>query len=230
MLVAASVMDSALLAKYLKMTRNLNETTILIATANRGKIEEIKKIFADSGFNVKFLSDFPRETAALNILENAKSFEGNALIKAIITGQALGLITLADDSGLCIDALNGQPGVFSARYAGTGNDKDNYRKALDKLKNVSLENRGCHYNCTVAIYDPKTNFIETVTGVWEGRVSQEPRGEKSFGYAPIFLAKEFNYQKTNAEMEPEELININHRGKAFRLAIFALKNYLDNKN
>ena len=207
-----------------------HEKTILIATANRGKIEEIKKIFANSGFSLKFLSDFPKEAASLNILENAKSFEGNALIKAMIAGQALGLITLADDSGLCIEALGGRPGVFSARYAGTGNDKDNYLKALAELKNVPPENRGCHYNCTVAIYDPKTNFVETVTGIWEGRIANEPRGEKSFGYAPIFLAKEFGYQKTNAEMDPEELIDINHRGKAFRLAIAALKNYLETEN
>ena len=199
---------------------------ILIATANQGKAEEIKKIFQDTNYIPKFLFDFPEQLKDLKIVENAKSFEGNALIKAIITGEILNIITLADDSGLCVDALDGRPGVWSARYSETGDDKDNYLKVLSEMINVPFDKRDCHYHCTVAIYDPQTKFVDTVSGTWEAKVALEPKGEKSFGYAPIVLAKDFNYKKTNAELNPEEVININHRGKAFRGAIKILDDYL----
>lgn len=202
-----------------------NNRTLVIATANRGKAEEIKIIFKDTGFNLKFLFDFPEELKNLKIVENAKTFEGNALIKAIVIGDLLNMITLADDSGLCIDALDGRPGVLSARYSETGTDKDNYLKVLKEMEDVPFEERGCHYNCTVAIYDPKTKFVDTAEGTWDARVALEPKGDKSFGYAPIVLAKELNYQKTNAEFDPEDTININHRGKAFRKAIQILSDY-----
>lgn len=200
--------------------------TILIATANHGKAEEIKRIFQDSDFDLRFLFDFPDKFKDIEIMENAKSFEGNALIKAIIAGDVLGMITLADDSGLCVDALNGEPGVFSGRYSGRGTDQSNWEKLLQELEGISFDDRNCHYNCTVAIYDPKTKFVETVSGVWDCKVAQEARGNKSFGYAPVILAKDFGYQKTNAECEPEELIGINHRGKVFKKAMEILKGYL----
>ncbi|MFA6513902.1 MAG: RdgB/HAM1 family non-canonical purine NTP pyrophosphatase [Patescibacteria group bacterium] len=199
------------------------KTTILIATANHGKAEEIKTIFKDSGFELKFLFDFPEELKNLKLVENAKSFEGNALIKAIISGDVFNMITLADDSGLCVDALDGRPGVYSARYSETGTDRDNYLKVLAEMKNVPFGQRDCHYHCAVAIYNPKTKFVDTVLGIWDGKIAIEPRGDKSFGYAPIFLAKDFNYEKTNAEFDPENLIAINHRGKAFKQALKILK-------
>jgi len=198
---------------------------ILIATNNRGKAEEIRKIFQNTNFTVKFLFDFP-ETKNLDIVENANSFEGNALIKAKIAGDILNMITLADDSGLCVDYLNGAPGIYSARYAKTGNDKDNYEKLLKEMNGVPFEQRNCYYRCAVVIYNPKTQFIETSFGDWHGKVANKPKGDKSFGYAPIFLAKDFNYQKTNAECDAEELIMINHRGKAFFKAIDILNNSL----
>jgi len=200
--------------------------TILIATANKGKAEEIKKIFQDTNFDVKFLFDFSDQLENLNIVENAKSFEGNALIKAIVTGDVLNMITLADDSGLCIDALDGRPGVLSARYSDLRTDEGNYLKVLQEMEGISFNERNCHYNCTVAIYDPQTKFVDTASGIWEAKVALEPKGNKSFGYAPIILAKDFNYQKTNAEFDPEDLISINHRGKAFRKAIQILSDYL----
>lgn len=200
--------------------------TILIATANKGKAEEIKRIFQDTNFDIKFLFDFPDQLKNLNIVENAKSFEGNALIKAIVTGDVLNMITLADDSGLCVDALDGRPGVLSARYSGIRTDKGNYLKVLEDMDGIPFDKRDCHYNCTVAIYDPQTKFIDTVSGIWDAKVALEPKGDKSFGYAPIILAKDFNYQKTNAEFNPEDLIGINHRGKAFRKAIHILSDYL----
>ena len=202
-------------------------TTIIVATANRGKANEIREIFKNANFNLKFLFDFP-ELASLNIQENAKSFEGNALIKAIIVGDILGQITLADDIGLCVAALNGRPGVYSARYSIQGNAEANYRKVLTEMIGVAEEDRGCHYHCSIALYDPKTKFVETTTGIWPGRIALEPRGTKSFGYAPIFLAQNFDYKRTNAEFEPDELIMINHRGQAFRQVERILKQYLKN--
>lgn len=204
----------------------MEKRPLIIATANRGKAEELKIIFKDTNFDLKFLFDFPEELKNLTIIENAKTFEGNALIKAIVVGDILNMITLADDSGLCVDALDGRPGVFSARYSGIGTDESNYLKVLEEMKNIPFEKRGCHYHCATAIYDPKTKFVDTVEGIWKARVALEPKGDKSFGYAPIILAEDFDYQKTNAEFDPEDLIDINHRGKAFKKAIEVLNNYL----
>jgi|SRR5680860_442796 len=199
---------------------------ILIATNNKGKAEEIKKIFKDTDFRIKFLFDFPEETKDLKIIENADSFEGNALIKAKIAGDRLNMITLADDSGICVDYLQGAPGVYSARYSVQGDDKSNYEKLLEKLDGVPSEKRDCYYRCAVVIYDPKTKFVHTSFGDWHGKVSLQPRGNKSFGYAPIFLARDFEYKKTNAECSSEDLIKINHRGKAFEKATKVLIEYL----
>lgn len=192
---------------------------ILIATENQGKANEIREIFKETDYVLRFLYEFKEQLADLQIMENAKDFKGNALIKAIIVGEKLNMLTLADDSGLCVAALAGRPGVYSARYSEEKTDSANNEKVLGEMQNVPAEKRACYYNCTVAIYDPQTKFVETVFGQWHGRIAQEPRGTKSFGYAPIFLSQESNYQKTNAESEPQDLIDINHRGKAFRAAI-----------
>ncbi len=199
---------------------------ILVATENKGKAREIADIFSDSDFNIRFLSEFRDQIPDLEIVENAKSFEGNALIKAIVIGEALNMITLADDSGICIDALNGAPGVYSARYSKEKTDEANNQKVLAEMKDfLDDEKRSCHYHCSVAIFDPKTKFVETVEGKWHGRLALEPRGTKSFGYAPLFLPVELNYQKTNAEFDASELIRINHRGKAFKKALLILEKY-----
>ncbi len=198
---------------------------ILIATNNTGKAKEIRKIFQGTDFEPKFLFDFPEKTKDLEIIENADSFEGNAKIKATVAGDKLNMLTLADDSGLCVNYLDGAPGIYSARYSKEGNDTSNYNKLLMAMEGVPLKQRGCYYRCAVVVYNPQTKFIDTAFGDWHGKVALEPIGNKSFGYAPIFLAKEFDYKKTNAECGPEELILINHRGKAFRQAIDILKNH-----
>lgn len=200
--------------------------TIVVATANQGKIKEILEIFTGSGYELKFLNDFSAELAGIEIQENAKTFEGNALIKALVIGEALGLPTLADDSGLCVDYLDGAPGVLTARYSPEKTDLANYTKLLREMADVPAEQRGCHYNCTVAIYDPRTKFVETVAGEWYGRLAEAPRGDKSFGYAPVFLSADHGYELTNAELEVEQTIGINHRGKAFRAALKILDKYL----
>lgn len=198
---------------------------ILVATENQGKANEIREIFKDTDYDLKFLSDFKDKIGDLQIQENAKSFEGNALIKAIIVGDHLQMLTLADDSGLCVDVLDGRPGVYSARYSEEKTDKANYTKVLDEMKDIPMEKRDCHYNCTVAIYDPLTKFVQTVEGKWHGKIALEPKGTKSFGYAPVFLSKEANFEKTNAEFDSNELIEVNHRGEAFRKAIGELDKY-----
>ncbi len=198
---------------------------ILIATENNGKIIELRRIFENTNFMPRFLGEFKEQMGDTKILENAKTFEGNALIKAIVVGGKLGMLTLADDSGLCVDALEGKPGVYSARYSSEGTDVANNEKLLTEMKDIPEQDRGCYYNCAVAIYDPATNFVETAFGRWQGRVAMEPRGTKSFGYAPIFLSEDSNFKKTNAEFDPEELTNMNHRGKAFLAAIEILNKH-----
>jgi XTP/dITP diphosphohydrolase len=198
---------------------------ILIATNNKGKAEEIKRIFRDSEFLPRFMFEFPEKLRGIMIQENAKSFEGNALIKAIVIGDILGMTTLADDSGLCIDALDSRPGIHSARYSEEGTDAANNEKVLSELQGIPMDRRACHYDCTVAIYDPKTKFVEVTEGRWDGRIALDPKGMGSFGYAPIFLAEEFGFSRTNAELGEEEMIAINHRGKAFRSAIEVLRRW-----
>lgn len=190
---------------------------VLIATKNQGKMEEIRQIFNRTKYELVNIEDI-KALAKVKIYEVAKTFEGNALIKAIVFGQISGLVTLAEDSGICVEALKGAPGVKSARYSGRG-DKENNEKLLKELAGAAEEKRDCYYECAVAIYDPATNWTKTTSGRWEGRVALTPRGTKSFGYAPIFLPKEYNYQLTNAELKERDKIEINHRGQAFGKAI-----------
>jgi XTP/dITP diphosphohydrolase len=199
---------------------------LLIATRNQGKLAEIKKIFKDVDFEILSLDDI-KEIDDFEPEENANSYKGNAVIKATAYGKKVGLLTIADDGGLEIDALDGRPGVNSARYA-EGTDEDRYRKILAELEGVSPENRTCRYRCVAALYNPKTETVHTFGGVWEGRIVEYPRGNKSFGYAPIFLSPEYNFEKTNAELDPDETIKINHRGKAFRKAKKMLINNIKN--
>lgn len=203
----------------------MDKKIIVIATENKGKIAELRELFRDSDYEVRFLSDFSEKLKGIAIQENAKTFEGNSLIKAIIVGDILGYTTLADDSGLCVDHLGGAPGVYSARYSAEKTDAANNAKLLAEMAGVPDEQRSCYYNCTVAIYDPLTKFVETASGQWHGRLAVEPRGNKSFGYAPIFLSEEHGYQLTNAELDVDQATSINHRGKAFRETMTILNKY-----
>lgn len=191
---------------------------ILVATNSQGKMKEISEIFSDSKFEILFRKDLNDKNAReMEIEENANSFEGNSLIKAKTLGDITGIVTLADDSGLCVDALGGVPGINSARYSG-GDDSDNNKKLLEEMKGIPEKQRNAHYMCAVTMYDPKDHWLKTVFGKWDGRIAFEPRGNKSFGYAPIFLCKDYDYKKTNAEFDSKENIKINHRGKAFKKA------------
>ena len=192
---------------------------LLIATRNRSKIPEIQKGLVGLSFELSTMDDvgFP---ADFTVEETAQTFEGNALIKAFICGKRSGLLTLADDSGLSVDALNGEPGVRSARYA-PGNDVDRYQKLLDVMKDIPEGKRAAHFTAVIAVYDPLTDAIHTFEGLCLGRIMREPKGEYGFGYDPIFFSDELG--ATFSEVSIEQKQRGDHRGKALIQAREILK-------
>lgn len=193
---------------------------LLIATSNQGKIKEIQKELADFGWEILGLADVDLP-GNFEVEEPALTMEGNAIIKAIAYGQKTGLLTLAEDAGLEVDALDGRPGVFSARYA-PGTDEDRYLKLLAEMKDVPDEDRGARFKAVIAIYDQSSGKIRTCEGVYLGKILREPRGNQGFGYDPIFFNEQLN--KTNAEMTAEEKNAISHRGLALQKAKEILSN------
>jgi XTP/dITP diphosphohydrolase len=184
---------------------------IIVATKNKGKAKEFAEMFQSLGFTVKTLLDFPD---APDIEETGETFVENALLKAKGISEYFNKIVIADDSGLCVDALDGRPGVYSARYAGTEKDDEaNLQKVLDELKGVPFEKRTAHFHCTLALVIPGKDPV-IVEGKVDGYIIDEKRGENGFGYDPIFYVPEFG--KTTAEMSPEEKNKISHRGQALK--------------
>ncbi|MBN1904796.1 MAG: XTP/dITP diphosphatase [Deltaproteobacteria bacterium] len=187
----------------------MKRISVVIATRNRGKVEEIRGLLHGYDVEIKTLDDF---NPIPEVIENGKSFESNALLKASFTAKALGLPAIADDSGLVVDALNGAPGVYSARYAGDkATDAENNLKLLKELKGV--ENRDARFETVVAIAMPKGDTL-TYTGKVEGVILEAPDGNMGFGYDPLFYYPRFS--KTFAQMTNEEKNKISHRGMAFR--------------
>ncbi|MGE5484328.1 MAG: XTP/dITP diphosphatase [Ignavibacteriales bacterium] len=184
---------------------------IVIATRNAGKVREIKEILGDLDVETLSLADFPGVDSPE---ETGASFEENAIIKASHAAQASGILSLADDSGLEVDALDGQPGVRSARFAGEGaGDEANNRKLLRLLEGVPANRRTARFKCCVAVCSPD-GAIETVTESCEGTICFEPRGSSGFGYDPLFYVKELGM--TFAETSVETKNRLSHRGKALR--------------
>lgn len=184
-------------------------TEIIIATNNPGKVKDFKVILEPKGFTVKSLADFPHIP---DVKETGTTFEENALLKAEAVSAHLGKIVLADDSGLEVDALNGEPGVYSARYAGMDkDDKKNILKVLDRLEGVPEKMRTARFICVLAVVEPGGNRL-TVRGTCEGIISIEPIGENGFGYDPIFYVE--GKQRTMAQLSKEEKSEISHRGNA----------------
>ena len=182
---------------------------IVFATTNAGKIKEIKEILSD--FDVEVVSMKEMNITA-DIEENGATFEENSLIKARAVSKLTGLPALADDSGLEVDYLNGEPGIYSARYLGRDTDydyKNNY--IIDKLKEAKGEERSARFVCVISLVLPDgREFVKK--GVMEGRIGYEIKGENGFGSDPIFFLPE--YGKTSAEISAEEKNKISHRGKA----------------
>lgn len=187
---------------------------LLVATNNKNKLSEIKSLFADTSFEITSLAE---EGINHEVIEDGKTFEENAIKKAKEYGELSGLLTLADDSGLEVDALDGRPGVYSARYAGEkATDKDNYTKLLDEMKNVSKEKRTARYKVVMALIDP-SGFVKTFDGVLEGLITLEPKGENGFGYDPVFFIPQFN--ATSAEITQDQKNQVSHRAIAIRKVI-----------
>ncbi len=184
---------------------------IVLATRNKKKIEEIRRITADLPITILSLADFPD---CPETVEDADTFEGNAKKKAIEVCTCTGKPALADDSGLEVDALGGAPGVYSARYAGgsgPGQDVRNYEKLLTELKNVPDDKRQARFVCCIAMALPDGS-VRTFTGYAQGCITREPRGKTGFGYDPIFIPE--GHKRTFAEMSAEEKDALSHRGKA----------------
>ncbi|WP_404444203.1 XTP/dITP diphosphatase [Sutcliffiella horikoshii] len=186
-------------------------TEIIIATNNPGKVKDFEVIFEPKGFKVKSLADFPEIP---DVEETGTTFEENALLKAEVVSAHLGKMVLADDSGLEVDALNGEPGVYSARYAGMDkDDQKNIQKVLHGLEGIADEKRTARFVCVLAVVDPEGEKF-TVRGTCEGIIAGEPIGENGFGYDPIFYVQE--KQKTMAQLSKEEKSEISHRGNAIK--------------
>jgi len=185
--------------------------TLVLATRNSGKIKELEALLSGLGFSVLGLGDFPEIG---EIVETGTTFAENALLKARAVALATGLVALADDSGLAVDALSGAPGVYSARFSGQGaTDEKNNQKLLDALKDVPEKRRGCRFVSVVAACAP--NGAELLAeGRWEGQVLTTPRGAGGFGYDPLFLDPELG--KSAAELAPAEKNARSHRGRALR--------------
>jgi XTP/dITP diphosphohydrolase len=183
---------------------------VVLATRNPGKLRELARILGDR-VRLAGLEDFP---GTPDVPETGATFEENALLKARAIAAHTGLAAVADDSGLCVDALNGMPGVLSARWAGGhGDDKANLDLVLAQVADVPDARRGARFVCAAALAAPGGREW-VVTGTVEGRLIRVPRGGGGFGYDPIFLPGGFDL--TAAEMTPEAKDAISHRGRAFR--------------
>lgn len=188
---------------------------IVLATRNLKKAKEIREIL--KGLDVEFLSlkDFPE---IKEIEEKGKTFSENATLKARKVTHLTKKITLADDSGLEVDALGGRPGIYSARFA--RNDRERNRKLLRLLKNIPASKRGATFRCAVAIAWPNGK-IRVLEGKYQGRIAFKERGKEGFGFDPVFIAP--RYDKTFAELGLKKKNRISHRSQAFRKAKKILK-------
>ncbi|CAH1057674.1 XTP/dITP diphosphatase [Paenibacillus pseudetheri] len=193
---------------------------LIVATKNKGKVREFEHAFSPLGLTVKSMYDYPDLP---DVVEDGATFAENAFKKSKAVGDALGIPVLADDSGLCVDALDGRPGVYSARYAGeNAGDEENNLKLLSELEKLKQgEDTGqpllstARFICTLSLYDPSSGRELTAEGAVEGWITSEPAGGGGFGYDPLFYLAE--YEKTMAELTLEEKQRISHRGTALRL-------------
>lgn len=193
-------------------------TEILVATSNPHKLDEIRAVLSPLGFRVIGLDDL--EMSIPEPVEDGDTFEANARIKAVAYAAATGRTCLADDSGLEVDALDGAPGVHSARYAGVGATRDerdgaNNRKLLGALADVPDSQRQARFVCAMCLADPDGSIRAECRGTFEGVIGHEPRGENGFGYDPLLILPDLGC--TSAELSPEDKNARSHRGQATRL-------------
>ncbi len=185
---------------------------VVLGTKNKDKLAELRKLMRGSGFKVLSLNEFP---PCKDVKETGKTFEVNARLKARAYAKHTGLLTLADDSGLLVNALNGKPGVYSARFAGPGcTYADNNAKLL-RVLSKGKKSRRAKFVSVIAIYEGR-KFLKTVRGECRGRICDAPRGKNGFGYDPLFIPDGFN--RTYAELKPSEKNLISHRSRALKAA------------
>lgn len=198
------------------------EKTIVIATRNPGKAKEFAALFAKEGYQTKTLLDYPELP---DVEETGTTFEENARLKAETIAQILQQPVLADDSGLVVDALNGMPGIYSARFAREHkSDAANNAKLLHELTDVSDEKRTAHFHCTLVFAAPQKDSL-VVEADWDGRIARIPQGDNGFGYDPLFIVP--GYEKTSAELISDEKNEISHRGLAVKELERVWKNWLE---
>lgn len=205
---------------------SLDSPIIIVATRNAGKVREFAHAFAPLGKEVKSMFDYPELP---DVVEDGVTFAENAWKKAKTVGDALGLPVLADDSGLCVDLLDGDPGVYSARYAGEGaTDEKNNAKLLEALESLKSGEdteqpllSPASFVCALVLYDPATGHKYEAEGTAEGWIIAEAAGGGGFGYDPLFYVPE--YEMTMAELTLEQKQAISHRGNALRALVSSLK-------
>jgi len=200
--------------------------SVLLATRNQGKIKEIESIFSGLDHNnlpkLLNLDDIPAVPPDFDVVEDGKTYEDNAVKKAIEYGRLAGMLTLADDSGLEVEALSGRPGVYSARY-GTRDSKTKCLQLLNELKDVPLAERRARFVCVIAIYNPISEEVKVCRGIYPGRIITEIRGNNGFGFDPIFLNEDLGL--TNAEMSINQKNKVSHRRKALEQCYKILQSY-----
>jgi XTP/dITP diphosphohydrolase len=202
------------------MSTDLSTSTLVIATGNPGKLHEFQARLKPLGWSVTAQTDL----GVTEVEETGLSFVENALIKGRHASAVTGLPALADDSGLAVDALGGEPGIYSARYAGVdASDQDNNERLLNALRNVPAEHRVARFHCALALVkhasDPTPLIIQAS---WQGHILSEPRGVGGFGYDPLFYLHQ--YDCSSAELDPETKNRLSHRGQAVTALVAALAN------
>jgi XTP/dITP diphosphohydrolase len=194
----------------------------LVASANRGKVAEYRELLQGLDCDLLSLRDAGIDG---DVPETGTTYAENARIKAVTCAAQSGLVTLADDSGLEVEALGGEPGIYSARYAGDGaTDAQRVAFLLSKLEGVSPEHRGARFVCVIALATPQGE-VTYCRGECHGRIVDEPRGIRGFGYDPAFLLPDRGL--TMAELPPEEKNRISHRGRAAALARDIIRGFID---
>ena len=192
---------------------------LLLGTSNQGKIKEFKNILQNIPY---ILTTLEEESCNIEVIENGKTFLENATLKATQYANATKLPCLSDDSGIEIDALNGRPGIYSARYGGLElNDNQRVLLILDEMKNIPFKNRQARFKAAIVIAWPDGKVLSK-EATMEGLITFTPSGENGFGYDPIFYLPEFD--KTSAEIKPEDKNKISHRAKAIKNIIPLLLN------
>jgi XTP/dITP diphosphohydrolase len=202
----------------------MSSARLLLATRNEEKLLELRRILASSGIRGVHVLGLAEVPPFPEVPETAASFEGNALAKARDAVAATGLATVADDSGLEVDALGGMPGVLSARWAGRhGDDAANLHLVLQQLADVPDDRRGAAFVCAAALVVP-SGTQTVVRGYWRGTLTRAARGSNGFGYDPIFIPD--GERRTSAELDPSEKDAVSHRGQALRALLPALREFL----